>query len=359
MIRLLLVAFAAVLALPGVAEAAPTIVTPPVISGEPVIGARLATDGISVDEASPLDVSLTWERSGDGGFAPIDDAHDGAYTPIAADVGLRLRVHAVVETADGRDEAWSDPTVAVGYPVGAERGALRIGPEAGAPVRFDRWRVVAGGAMHLVGVLDPSLAAADARLLLEPTVPRFPTVEEPVAIDARGGVEGVVRPLVNAIAWLEVTPAGGVPERIRLGAVGVRPRIVLLLAARADGRDGAGRPLVRDLRVLPGSVIAPGITGLRLRWEGRLPGESTGTAVCRSSERIVSIAGGLLRGGCGTRGAWRAARWRLVSESTSGDPGATPFLPAASAWVTPRVGARHPAQVPVLPRSSARLRPWN
>ena len=178
-------------------------------------------------------------------------------------------------------------------------------------------------------------------------MPARAALEAPAAIDALGRVTADVVPVANAVVWLEVAAPDAATERIRLGVVGVRPRIALMLGARADGRDGAGRQLVRDLRILPGSELAPGVAGVRLAWEGMLPGDHTGTAVCRSDERVVSGAGGALRGGCRTRGAWASARWRLVLDPGTADPLAAPFLPARSAWTTPRVG------VPVLPRSAS------
>ena len=42
-----------------------------------------------------------------------------------------------------------------------------------------------------------------------------------------------------------------------------------------------------------------------------------------------------------------AEGWRLVLDPGTADPLAAPFLPARSAWTTPRVG------VPVLPRSAS------
>ena len=159
---------------------------------------------------------------------------------------------------------------------------------------------------------------------------------------------GDVDPAVNAVVWLELRLPDAASTRIRLGVVGVRPRIDLVLGASADGRDGAGRPLIRDLRVLPGSILAPGMAGLRLLWEGKLPGDRTGTAVCRSAERVVSGPGGALRGACRTRGAWASARWRLVLDPGAG-PLSAPFLPARSAWVVPRIGS----SAPVLPRRTA------
>jgi len=143
---------------------------------------------------------------------------------------------------------------------------------------------------------------------------------------------------VNATVWLELSgDAQPVPTRVRLGVLGVRPRIGLRLGAHGDGRDGSGRALVRDLRVLPGSRVTPGAAGLRLRWEGILPGQRTGTAVCRSGETARSGPDGALRGRCATQGAWASARWRLVYDPGVDDPGATAWLPAASAWTRPRI----------------------
>ncbi|MEI6689812.1 MAG: hypothetical protein WCN97_10720 [Thermoleophilia bacterium] len=358
--RSVLLAGVLVLLCAGLAQAAPTVLAVPELVGQPQVGARLTAVGAQLDAATPEDLTLTWERSTDRGFSEITDAHETTYIPAVADVGHRLRVHIVVETADGADEGWSDPTDAVAYGSTRDTDHLRVGAAPGAPARLDRWIVVAGASVRLSGQLSPEAAAAELQLVLEPTVPTFAAVEAPVTIDELGRVTAEITPTVNARVWLEVARAGEAVQRIDLGVVGVRPRIRVVLGARADGRDGGGRKLIRDLRILAGSVIAPGVAGLRLSWEGMLPGDRSGTAVCRSAERVTSRAHGRLLGGCRTRGAWAAARWRLVLDSGMSNPAAAPFLPAASAWVVPRVGGAldAPAQVPNLVRSSATLRPW-
>ncbi len=359
LIRMLVLAVVAVLGTASLAQALPLVSAPPAIIGEAIVGQRLSAGDLAVEEAAIDDVTLTWERSHERGFEAIDDAHEATYVPTAMDVGHRLRVRAEVETAEGSDRAWSEPTPPVAYGSGQTERVLRVGAETGAPARLSQWVVLAGASAHLTGQLAAELATADARLVLAPTVPMYPTVEVPVAIDATGRISAEVEPAVNAVVWLELTPSGEAPQRIRLGLVGVRPRLQVSLGASNDGRDGTGRLLIRDLRLLEGSVVEPGIAGLRLTWEGRLPGDRVGTAVCRSSERITSGSGGRLRGGCRTRGAWSTARWRLVLDPGTLDPGAAPFLPAASAWVAPRVGGNDATKVPNLLRSSATLRPWN
>ncbi|MGI9187146.1 MAG: hypothetical protein ACR2J9_06450 [Gaiellales bacterium] len=334
------------------AHAEPVISAPPAIVGAPMVGSQLHADGLQVDAAVSEDSALTWERSAEQGFEQIPDAHEATYAPTIADVGHRLRVHVVVETAMGTAEEWSEPTEAIGYR-GASR-PLRLGAIAGAPARLSRWIVRAGDAVHLSGQVAAALATAEARLVLQPTVPAYAAVDAPVSIDAMGRVASDIVPTVNAVAWLELAPTGEPTQRIQLGLVGVRPRIVVRLGATADGRDTNGHALVRDLRVLPGSILAPGVAGLQLTWEGRLPGDRSGTAVCRSSERITSGSRGQLRGGCQTRGSWSSARWRLVLDPGTTDPAAAPFLPSASAWTAPIVGQRAPHAVALLPVAAAR-----
>ena len=344
----------------SLAQAAPAILSPPDIVGEPRVGSQLAVTDVQLAAAMVDDMTITWERSGEHGFSEIPEAHDARYVPVAADLGHRLRVHIVVETAEGTDEGWTQPTAAVGYGSARNATAVRVGAVPGAPAQLARWIVTAGTSTHLAGRLAPELATADLRLVLEPTVPTYAVVQVPVVIDEFGRLSAEVTPTVNARVWLEVAPADEATQRIELGLVGVRPRIRVVLSAQPDGHDQGGRALIRDLHLLSGSVIAPGVAGLRLSWEGMLPGDRTGTAVCRSVERVTSGGNGRLLGGCKTRGAWAAARWRLVLESGTDDPAAAPFLPAASAWVVPRLATTVPArpQVPNLPRSSATLRPW-
>jgi len=360
MIRVVGVSIIAVLLLTGVAQAAPSLVEPPSIVGQPFVGERLTAVEAQVGEATADDMTMTWERSDGTRFIEITDAHETAYVPTVVDLGHRLRVHVVVETATGMDEGWSTPTAAIAY--GPARGTqkARVGGTPGAPASLDRWTVIAGASVRLTGRLAPELAAADLRLVLESTVATYATVDAPVSIDESGRLTADITPAVNARVWLEVAVPGEATQRIGLGLVGVRPRIHVVLGARSDGRDGGGRRLIRDLRILSGSVITPGVAGLRLSWEGMLPGDRIGTSVCRSSERVTSRAGGHLRGGCRTRGAWATARWRLVLDPGTANPAAAPFLPAASAWIVPRLGGAVPTppQVPNLPRSSATLRPW-
>ena len=360
MIRVVGAAVITVLLFAGVAQAAPTLVEPPTITGQAHVGEQLAAVEAQVDEATTDDMTITWERSDGNRFTEITDAHESIYVPTVVDLGHRLRVHVVVETATGRDEGWSEPTAAVAYGSSRVTQAVRVGATPGAPASLDRWTVVAGASARLTGRLAPEFAAADLRLVLEPTVPTYATVEVPVSIDDTGHIAADVTPTVNAYVWLEVALQGEAAQRIALGLVGVRPRIHVVLGAQPDGHDGGGRRLIRDLRILSGSVIAPGVAGLRLSWEGKLPGDRTGTSVCRSGERVTSRVNGRLRGSCRTRGAWAAARWRLVLDPGTANPAAAPFLPAASAWIVPRLGGVVAAlpQVPNLPRSSATLPPW-
>lgn len=358
LIRSMLLASLLVLAVAGNAQAAPGIVTPPLVVGDPHLGGLLVAEQPELEDATPDDVTYSWQRSMEQGYVDIPGAHERTYAPGAADLGHRLRVRTVVETAAGIDEEWSEPTAAISYRTAAGAALTRTGADPGAPARLSRWRVTSGTTVTLAGRLGAGLIGAEARLVLEPTVATYDTVEAPVTIADDGGVVGAIEPIVNAVAWLEVTPTLAPTQRIRLGLVGVRPRIQLVLGAQRDGRDASGRALVRDLRILTGSLIAPHVAGLRLTWEGRLPGEPTGTAVCRTEERVTSGVQGRLHGGCRTRGAWGTARWRLVLDPGTANPAAAPFLPTTSAWVRPSIGDRTRPEVPNLPRSSATLRTW-
>ncbi len=360
--RLLLLTLFFGLALAGTCQAAPVITSPPIIGGEALVGLRLEAADTQVEEAMDVDLTLSWERSVDAGsFVEIPGAHDTTYLVVTADAGSRLRVHAVVETAEGRDESWSAATAPVARASDADQSGvrLRLGPARNAPVALAQWVVTAGSEVAVSGQLPVDQLEVTAMIVLEPTVAGYRLVRATLAGDERGRLNGTIVPLVNAVAWLELDHGLAAPQRIRLGAVGVRPQIRLRLAASHDGFDGQGRTLIRDLAVLPGSVVAPGVEGLRLSWEGILPGERRGTAVCRRSERVLSADAGVLHGNCATRGAWSRARWRLVYDPGTNDPGSSPYLSAASVWVRPQLRARLLSKVPNLPRAYATLRLWN
>lgn len=343
-------------------KAAPSIISPPTITGESVVGHRLDAGGTLADEAADADLTLTWERSVEiGGYLEIPDAHDTTYVPVRADAGRRLRVHVVVETATGTDEGWSDPTEPVARGAGSgQRGEpLQMGAERDAPAVLARWSVRAGSTVLVSGQLPADQREAAASIVLDPTVAGYSTLESVLTADEQGHLSGAIAPSVNAVAWLVLDDGFGTPQRIRLGVVGVRPRIRLRLGAGRDGMDAQGRALVRDLALLPGSVVAPNQAGLHFTWEGILPGERRGTAVCRSGERVLSTTAGQLRGSCATRGAWSRARWRLVYDPGTSDLGSSPFLAATSAWVQPRLLQTQVPNVPNLPRAYANLRMWN
>lgn len=345
-------------------QASPAITAPPTITGEALVGHRLDAPDTQVEEAIDADLELAWERSTDaGGFVAIPEAHDTSYVPISADAGRRLRVHVVVETAAGSDEAWSVATAPVARDSGvvAHGEPLKVGATPGAPVKLAQWVVTAGSSIAISGQLPSDRLQAAAQVELEATVTGHDTVSATLAGDDYGHVSGDITPTVNAVVWLVLDSDLGAPERIRLGVVGVRPQIRLRLAATRDGMDAHGRTMIRDLKVLTGSAVAPGMAGLRLSWEGILPGEQRGTAVCRTSERVLSAAAGLLRGGCATRGAWSRARWRLVYDPGTTDLAASPFMAGTSVWVRPRlrrVTERPATNVPNLPRACATLRAW-
>lgn len=360
--RALVAVLAAGLVWAAAAQARPAVVEPPAVAGEPLVGALLTAAPAVLEEAEPADTALVWERSApDGTFAAIPDAGEAAYRVGEEDLGRLLRVRIVVETPDGGDAAVS---AAVGPvrraaddPARLVIGPARPGGEADGPwAALARWTATAGDEVAVRGRTGRHDPAAAFEIVLEPTVPSLPVVRAPLVPDGHGLLRGTVAPAANAVAWLVVDGDEG--GRVRLGVVGVRPRIDARIAARPDGRDAAGRPLVRDLRLVAGSAVRPGVRGLRLSWEGILPGEREGTAVCRAAERVVSGAGGALAGGCRTRGAWAAARWRLVYDPGTSDPGAAPFLPAASAWSRPATRPGASASVPVLPRACATLRAW-
>ena len=360
--RSLLLTLFFVFALTATCQAAPVITSPPMISGEALVGQRLEAADTQVEEAMDIDLTLTWERSVDAGsFVEIAGEHDTAYLVDAADAGSRLRVHVVLETAEGRDESWSTATSPVARASDLDQPGvrLRLGPARNAPVALTQWVVTAGTDVAVSGQLPADQLEATATIVLEPTVAGYQPVRAPVAGDESGRLSGSIVPLVNAVVWLELDSGLAAPQRIRLGVVGVRPQIRLRLAASRDGVDGQGRTLIRDLALLPGSVVAPGVKGLRLSWEGILPGERRGTAVCRRSERVLSTNAGALRGSCVTRRAWSRARWRLVYDPGTNDPGSSPYLSATSVWVRPQLRTLPLSKVPNLPRAYATLRPWN
>jgi len=360
--RLLLLTLFFVFVLAATCQAGPVVTSPPVISGEALVGQRLVAEDTQLDEAIDVDLMISWERSADAGnFVEIPGAHDPAYVVVTPDLGRRLRVHVVVETAEGRDESWSTATAPAMRASDSDHHGdrLRLGPIRNAPVALAHWVVAAGVEVEVSGQLPADQLEATATIVLEPTVAGYQSVRAAVAGDEAGRLSGTIVPRVNAVAWLELANGLATPQRIRLGVVGVRPQIRLRLTASRDGVDAKGRTLVRDLALLPGSVVAPGVAGIRLSWEGILPGERWGTAVCRRSERVLSAKAGALHGNCVTRGAWSHARWRLVYDPGTNDPGSAPYLSATSAWVRPQLRALPLSNVPNLPRAYATLRSWN
>lgn len=360
--RAVLLALALLGVLAGAAHAQPAVVEAPSIGGEPVVGRLLVAGPAVLEGAEPADTALVWERSQpDGTYAPIADATDPEYRLGPDDAGRLVRVRLQVETPDGADAAVSAAVGPVRREAGAQ-GRLVLGPlpapaDPDAPwASLSRWTVEAGGELRVRGRRGAVPADAALELRLVPTVPAGPEVAVGLSAGAGGALRGAIAPSVNAVAWLVID--GDEAAAVRLGVVGVRPRIDARIAARPDGRDAAGRPLVRGLRLAPGSAILPRVAGLRLSWEGILPGERAGTAVCRATERVVSGADGALAGGCRTRGAWAAARWRLVYDPGTDDPGAAPYLPAASPWSRPVRRAAAPDAIPALPRACATLRAW-
>ena len=145
---LILLLMAVLLATADVARADPAITAAPAVSGSPQVGVELRADDAQVDEAVAQDLTVFWERSTGEGFSEIPDATGSTYTPTVADLGHRLRLRAVLETASGADEAWSEPTEPV---TSRSTGRLRIGPEPHAPLRLARWVVTAGDRVRISG----------------------------------------------------------------------------------------------------------------------------------------------------------------------------------------------------------------
>lgn len=353
---------------------APQILEPPELVTNPSIGQPLESTAPVVADAHADDIFLHWERARfAGSFEVIAGAHEAIYVPQPEDLDARLRVCATVETAGGEDAACSPASAPVadgrvpesrlrlGRVVGLERVEHAIG---GGSVRADvdlaRWVVRTGDRVRLRGTLSGETIER-VTMRLEPTVPGAArwAAEAEAIVTTDGRVEATVRAGANSIVILQLfSEAHAGPIEVRVGVLGVRPRITLRLGARPAGRDAAGRRLIRDLRLLPGSVVAPHAPGLRLRWEGILPGQRRATSVCRRDEGVVARVDGALRGRCSATGAWSSARWRLVYDPGTDDPGATAWLPATSAWKRPRAstgGSQACATLPAWnsPRCSA------
>lgn len=356
---------------PGFAQAdeddpvAPRIVEPPVLIADPVLGDPLPSMAPVVADAHADDVALQWERArGMDAFEAILHAHEAEYVPQPDDLEARLRICATVETAGGvamacseasepvRDGRAPEPRLRLGRVVGLERiDHVLAGDQVRADVDLSRWIVRSGDRVRLRGTLvGRSIERATVRL--EPTVPgaaRFADEAEAI-VAADGRIEATVQAGANSVVVLRlVAEEQTTPVEIRVGVLGVRPRIAVRLGARSAGRDAAGRRLIRDLRLLPGSAIAPHARGLRLRWEGILPGQRRPTSVCRRDEGVVAAANGALRGRCNATGAWSSARWRLVYDPGTDDPGTTAWLPAVSGWKRPRTSTGRPQACATLP----------
>jgi hypothetical protein len=88
---------------------------PPGITGTPAVGQTVfASHGSWIND--PTSYAYGWERESAFGWSAIAGATGAAYTPTAADAGLRLRVVVTATNADGSVVAASDPTAGVSVP---------------------------------------------------------------------------------------------------------------------------------------------------------------------------------------------------------------------------------------------------
>lgn len=135
-------------ATPEVTEGTPVNQTEPQISGTPTEGQQLtATNGTWVG-VQPMTFAYQWVRCGaDGGnpdgsnCAVISGATKSTYTPVAADVGSRLRVRVTATNSAGGTTDASNATAVVSgsnAPVNTRRPAITGSMVEGATVTLDR-----------------------------------------------------------------------------------------------------------------------------------------------------------------------------------------------------------------------------
>lgn len=131
-----------------VTEGAPVNQTEPRISGTPTEGGRLTTtDGAWVG-VQPMTFAFQWVRCGTDGGNPsgsncalISGATKSSYTPVAADVGSRLRVRVTAKNSAGSSTAASNATtvvIAAKAPANTRRPVISGAMVEGNTVTLDR-----------------------------------------------------------------------------------------------------------------------------------------------------------------------------------------------------------------------------
>jgi hypothetical protein len=114
---------------PVVLPAPPAVITPPSISGDPIVGSILTADpGTWSDPAATF--TYAWLRCrGSGPCIAIDETQGSTYTLADDDLGFSMRVEVTASNAGGTATAESTPTdpVGVAHSGDPEPGDLSIG----------------------------------------------------------------------------------------------------------------------------------------------------------------------------------------------------------------------------------------
>jgi hypothetical protein len=164
-----------------VQSARPSNVTPPVITGAAVKGSRLVANRGQWVGNTPITYAFRWLRCNSSGdeCLEIDEATDGAYVLVSADVGRKIRVRVTARNDAGSKSALSNPTAVV---------VSDVPPTGGIPV----------GSLQAGG---DQLVISQVLFAPSPVTSRTAPITVRVRVTARQG-----RPVSGALVFVRATP---------------------------------------------------------------------------------------------------------------------------------------------------------
>jgi hypothetical protein len=126
----------------------PRNATAPAVGGSPRRGVELTASAGGWSPAG-TSYSILWQRGDASGYTTIDGATGTSYTPVRADVGLRLRVIVIARNDSGSAVATSDATstVATNPPVRGSSPVITGSARQGKSLTFRSpvWRAAPAG----------------------------------------------------------------------------------------------------------------------------------------------------------------------------------------------------------------------
>jgi serine protease AprX len=133
----------------------PTLLAPPVVTGDPTQGATLTVSDGEWTASAPVSLSYRWQRCTTDGCSDIAGAQTATYSAVLADVGATLRAVVLATSADGAASAVAGPTAPVRPLLHGGVWSSQLWPVAAGLPRL--WDTVVGTQVPAIAFVDSGI----------------------------------------------------------------------------------------------------------------------------------------------------------------------------------------------------------